>query len=235
MATELARLLGSEGADVGALLDVDDENGGDIEKYVLLKDIKNVLADYDTFYTISSTTGHGAGWNKRESYCFGLLSQFSSPTLRQVVHWAIAQPHFIECLLYNSRYCSKQNIEDIGTYRIVYGDVDNFILKPSKPKEPYGTMKIDISRNVGRLLYDDGYIEGVAAEMWLGREFWRRTGASKPALEDAVEWLDQIAHLPNDVTYVCAQSEPFRSNIGHEGDLQKRLWELLFPNIRRNS
>jgi len=69
------------------------------------------------------------------------------------------------------------------------------------------------------------YLEGVAAEMWFGESFWQYAACSK---EDvlACDWLkcqDRRFQL-----HVEAWPEPFTSAEGEQGEVQRRLLELLF-------
>jgi hypothetical protein len=71
----------------------------------------------------------------------------------------------------------------------------------------------------------NGYIEGVSAEMWFGDTFWQHAKCTK---EDVLkqDWLhceQRPTHL-----YVRAWPEPFSSAEGEQGEIQRRLLDLLF-------
>jgi hypothetical protein len=71
----------------------------------------------------------------------------------------------------------------------------------------------------------DGYVEGVSAEMWLGDSFWQYAKCTK---DDVLKqnWLhceERPTHL-----YVRAWPEPFSSAEGEQGEIQRRLLDLLF-------
>ncbi len=71
----------------------------------------------------------------------------------------------------------------------------------------------------------DGYIEGVSAEMWLGEPFWQYAECTKMDLLSQ-DWLyceERPSHL-----YVRAWPEPFTSAEGEQGEIQRKLLDLLF-------
>ncbi len=71
----------------------------------------------------------------------------------------------------------------------------------------------------------DGYIEGVSAEMWLGGPFWQYAKCTKQDLVSQ-DWLhceERSSHL-----YVRAWPGPFSSAEGEQGEIQRRLLDLLF-------
>ena len=71
----------------------------------------------------------------------------------------------------------------------------------------------------------DGYIEGVSAEMWFGDSFWQYAKCTKLDLLSQ-DWLyceERASHL-----YVRAWPEPFSSADGEQGEIQRRLLNMLF-------
>lgn len=71
----------------------------------------------------------------------------------------------------------------------------------------------------------DGYIEGVSAEMWLGEPFWQYAKCTKQELLKQ-DWLHcevRPSHL-----YVRAWPEPFSNAEGEQGEIQRKLLDLLF-------
>lgn len=71
----------------------------------------------------------------------------------------------------------------------------------------------------------DGYIEGVSAEMWLGEPFWQYAKCNKQELlsQDWLHCEERDNHL-----YVRSWPEPFSSAEGEQGEIQRRLLDLLF-------
>src|ERR1700730_17707363 len=81
--------------------------------------------------------------------------------------------------------------------------------------------------NPGRRLLRVGYIEVVGAVMWLGESFWRLSGASREAVEDA-QWL-RVTSPASSALRIQAAERCFTSQDGPSGELQRRLRSLLFP------
>lgn len=66
---------------------------------------------------------------------------------------------------------------------------------------------------------------GISAEMWFGPEFWEFSATDKEIVK-AQPWLvceDRESHL-----YVRAWPEPFTSDSGEQGEIQRKLLKLLF-------
>ena len=96
-----------------------------------------------------------------------------------------------------------------------------------RKKNIAGQVILDTSHNPGRREIREGYEEAVAAMMWLGRPFWKLTGAGKREVM-AQSWLT-CRELPNGVLQVQAWPKPFTTAEGEEGEIQNRLRDLLFP------
>lgn len=71
----------------------------------------------------------------------------------------------------------------------------------------------------------DGYIEGVSSEMWLGAPFWQYAKCTKQDLlsQDWLHCEERPSHL-----YVRAWPPPFSSAEGEQGEIQRKLLDLLF-------
>ena len=96
-----------------------------------------------------------------------------------------------------------------------------------RKKNMIGQDVLDISHNPGRFKIREGYQEAVGAMMWLGRPFWKLTGASKKQVL-AQSWL-KCREVSSGVLQVQAWPKPFTSAEGEEGEIQNRLRDLLFP------
>lgn len=73
--------------------------------------------------------------------------------------------------------------------------------------------------------FRNGYIEGVSAEMWFGEAFWAHARCSKADVlkQDWLHSEERPGHL-----YVRAWPEAFSSAEGKQGEIQRRLLDLLF-------
>ena len=82
-------------------------------------------------------------------------------------------------------------------------------------------------RGMRNLPAGTAYDETVGTVMWLGNEFFSRTGAD-PAAVRAADWLDVTDFVPG-ILRVQAQEACFTSDSGSEAKLQWQLRDLLFP------
>jgi hypothetical protein len=130
---------------------------------------------------------------------------------------------FRQAYIYDGHYLSCQRMDDPGWFEY------NGLPCPDLPRKKNiaGQLVLDISQNPGRWHIRDGYEEAVGAMMWLGRPFWKLTGASKKEVIGQT-WL-KCHELPNGVLQVQAWPKPFTSAEGEEGEIQNRLRDLLFP------
>jgi hypothetical protein len=60
---------------------------------------------------------------------------------------------------------------------------------------PLEQMVIDTSANPGRQVFRNGFIEAVAAQMWMGDRFWEATGSCKEALRSGGYEIAEIDGL----------------------------------------
>ena len=92
---------------------------------------------------------------------------------------------------------------------------------------PLEQQIIDISNNPGRWELKQGYIESVGSTMWLGEQFWNKTGADKATVLSA-DWLktEEI----DGVIKVKIADIPFDTADGRSGELQNKLRLLLYQN-----
>jgi hypothetical protein len=143
---------------------------------------------------------------------------------RALIDWSLKKPTLTYARMYDSDYDSVANFDDPAWIERIHG------ISPAGL--PMRGDRIDTSHNPGRRVLRRGgnsYIEAVAAEMWLGPEFWARTGADRAAVMAAASWLAKLEVLTGDVVYVQAQDKPFTTGVGHEDEFQDRLRALLFP------
>jgi hypothetical protein len=99
-------------------------------------------------------------------------------------------------------------------------------MKSNDLPPPLDQMIVDTSRNPGRRILRDGYVEAIGHRMWLGPEFFRRVpGVSREAVL-STPWL-KVTERPDGILELVAQDEPFVDD--STADLQNRLRRLLFP------
>ena len=136
-------------------------------------------------------------------------------------------PAFREAWLFDMEYAHWQNAEDPLQYTAVGRSYTGLPMKSNGLPYPLEQQGIDISKNPGRRILREGYVETVSAVMWLGEQFWALTGANKQSVL-AADWL-RCEQLPQGVLRIQASDTPFTTAEGASGDVQDRLRGLLFP------
>jgi hypothetical protein len=131
---------------------------------------------------------------------------------------------FCQAFVYDKSYFKQQLIDDPEWFAY------KGIPCPNLPRKMnvMGQTILDTSGNPGRRVIREGYVEFVCALMWLGRPFWKLSGANRKTVL-AQPWL-KCKEMPNDVLQVQAWNKPFTSAEGEEGEIQNRLRDLFFPN-----
>lgn len=130
---------------------------------------------------------------------------------------------------YNDEYNFWQNANDPLQYETRNRKYDHLPMVPRGDVAPFDKeLVIDTSANIGRRVLADGYVECVGGTMYLGSEFWTRTGASP----DVVAGLPfVIEHLEiNCIHKFVFNDSYFRSDSGTEGEIQRELRRALYPN-----
>jgi len=86
---------------------------------------------------------------------------------------------------------------------------------------------IDTSNHPGRSYCRTGYVENISSEMYITREFCRRTGADYDQVKNTT-WL-KTDEVHENVLHLIAWPEPFTSPEGEQAAVQNRLRQLLYP------
>lgn len=105
-------------------------------------------------------------------------------------------------------------------------------MKSSGLPPPLDKQLIDISANPGRRELQQGFVEAVGSQIWIGDLFWPRTGADKSEVLSA-DWLE-CEVLNRGILRIKAWLELFTSADGKQGEIQTALRELLFPSSLSN-
>lgn len=137
---------------------------------------------------------------------------------------------FRSARLYDQEYEYWQNAYDPLQYTAVGRSYAGLPMKSNGLPFPLEQMIVDTSRNPGRRIFREGYVEGVGSVMWLGQQFWTLTGASEQSVL-AADWL-RCRQLSQGVLRVQAADEPFATSESASAELQDRLRLLLFPQRR---
>jgi len=139
-----------------------------------------------------------------------------------------ALPEFRQAFVYDSDFQRWQNEEDPEAFADEGRDHGNLPKKSNNLPDFVESDIIDISGNPGRRMIREGYLEFVSSLMWLGKPFWKLTGASRNKVLEQ-DWL-KCKELSNNVLQVHARNKPFVSAEGEQGAMQDRLRDLLFPH-----
>ncbi|MDF0731603.1 hypothetical protein P0Y43_12835 [Pseudomonas entomophila] len=85
-------------------------------------------------------------------------------------------PGFVQAWVVDTEYDYWQNAKDVLEYDAVGRDHSGLAKLSNGLPFPLEQLEIDISGNPGRWALREGYVEAVAARMWLGERFWARGG-----------------------------------------------------------
>lgn len=136
-------------------------------------------------------------------------------------------PSFTMGYLFDQEYDHWQNADDPQEFLCAGRSILGLPMKKNGIPPPLEKMIVDTSGNVGRWLFHEGYIEAVAATMWLSDRFWPLSQGNR---DDVVstEWLQVVAISPK-LIKVTVAPKAFTSAEGVQGRQQRDLRRLLFP------
>ncbi|MBL4614757.1 MAG: hypothetical protein JKY27_07785 [Magnetovibrio sp.] len=135
---------------------------------------------------------------------------------------------FIQAFYEDNDYAFWQHEKDINWYETFNHPHDHLRKRKGKGPPPFDKLIIAVEDNPGRYVVRNGFVEAVAAEMWLGPEFWARTGADRAEVL-ACEYL-QVEEQDNDVLHLKAGPRSFTEETGPQAEIQHKMRRLLFPN-----
>lgn len=139
----------------------------------------------------------------------------------------LTHPSFRQARVYDVDYDHWQNAEDPLEYTTVGRSYEDLPMKSNGLPPPLDQKVVDTSKNPGRRILHQGYVEAVSSLMWLGASFWSLTGASREQVRSA-PWL-KYDELPGQVVQIQVSNSPFVTAEGATGELQEKLRALLFP------
>jgi hypothetical protein len=138
--------------------------------------------------------------------------------LASVVRFAFAGTH-------NPDYIGWQRCADAKYYKQKYGAVHSSQITRPLPPPLDKFEQLDVSRNPGRFDHVNGGPAFVSSDMWLGPAFWDYA----PCRRDEIvkqNWLN--LQETEQFLHINAYPEPFTRPDGEQGEIQRRLWQLLF-------
>ncbi len=127
---------------------------------------------------------------------------------------------------YDTLYNHWQNAEDPLVFQVAGRSMDGLPMKSNGLPFPLEQQVVDTSRNPGRRVLRQGYVEAIGHRMWLGPEYFVRVpGVDRDAILNA-GWL-RISELENGLLEINAADEPFVDD--STTHVQNRLRLMLFP------
>lgn len=133
---------------------------------------------------------------------------------------------FIQGRVYDKDYDYWQNASDPLEFESAGRSYDHLPMKSNALPPPLEQKIIDTSKNPGRKIFRDGYIEAIGSLMWFGDPFWQLTGKKKESIL-CKRWIKCEQILPG-VLFIKATDAPFMSSAGKERELQENLRTMLF-------
>jgi hypothetical protein len=117
--------------------------------------------------------------------------------------------------------CSKPEF-----YATHFGSTEGFriVRVPGEPPLP-DQFRLDTGTNPGRQDRVNNRPAMVAADMWLGPAFWDYAPCRKDEIVKQ-KWLN--VQETEQFLHINAYPEPFTQPDGEQGEIQRRLWRLLF-------
>lgn len=134
---------------------------------------------------------------------------------------------FRQAWLYDDEYHLWQNASDILEYESRGKSMHGLPTRSNGLPPPLSRLEIDTSRNPGRRVLRQGFIEAVGSPMWLGKSFWDLVRPDPSALS-AVAGLAYQPRGKEAVRLDVADS-PFTSSEGEDAAVQNRLRDALYP------
>lgn len=132
----------------------------------------------------------------------------------------------VQARVYDKEYEYWQNASDPLEYETAGRSYSHLPTRSNDLPPPLEQMIIDTSKNPGRRLLREGYIEAIGSVMWLGKLFWEITGKKKESILKE-NWLECVQVLP-EVICLKAQESLFKTDNGRDREIQDRLRLLLF-------
>jgi hypothetical protein len=133
---------------------------------------------------------------------------------------------FIYARLYDTQYQHLQTMTSLQSFELAGIDHSQLPKKHNGFPYPIGEEIVDISKNPGRWEFRQGFEAAVGNEMWLGQRFFELTHLTSEQVENCEFKVNAQAGITHFLAYPTA----FNSAIGLQGELQNKLWKLLYGN-----
>ncbi|MDC6180563.1 hypothetical protein [Ralstonia solanacearum] len=122
---------------------------------------------------------------------------------------------FVQAWVYDVDYDRWQNVKDPIEYEIAGKDYAGLPMKSNGLPPPLEKLEIDISRNPGRWILREGYVEAVGSTMWVSELFWRNVNRSKECVLKSLQNVS-LAKISSEIVKIessadCCFDESTRS------------------------
>lgn len=145
-------------------------------------------------------------------------------------HWeeaVVRRDGFVMGWLADHDYQYWQNCEDLERYRAAGRPLEKLSLRSNGLPYPLEAIEVDTSKNPGRRVIRNGYIEAVGAIMWASTLLSKRTGV--PLEQLAHSELAKTVEIGEGVLRLECSKRLFTSDSEASRQLQDAIRELVFP------
>jgi hypothetical protein len=144
---------------------------------------------------------------------------------RPLIEALIDEPGFVQARIYDAEYDRWQNAESLTLFEVERVEHAHLPKKSNGLPFPLTQEVVDISKNPGRWVLRNGYIEAVGAFMWVSKYLLQLVGVDEKKLMDidcfAVEDLGGVLKI-------AAYNQCFTAAVGAQAERQDLLREVLF-------
>jgi hypothetical protein len=132
---------------------------------------------------------------------------------------------FTQAYICDTEYSYWQNVEEIERFEDCNKDHSGYAKIPNSLPPPFNGNMIDITKNPGRVIKHERWIEAVASPIWFGDEFWRYMKHGKKE-EVLASNLVKCKELPGGILEVRALDHCIDETISPE--FQNQLRQLFY-------
>jgi len=131
---------------------------------------------------------------------------------------------FIQAWVTDIEYNFWQNAHDPLQYKSHGKSYEDLPMKSNGLPPPLEQINIDTSDNPGRRVIKQGYVEAIGSCIWLGDEFWLRTGIEKKVV--ALEFPNESEQLNENVLLLRFADQPFTD--ATDVEIQNKIRNVLY-------
>jgi len=133
----------------------------------------------------------------------------------------------IQAFLFDREYDYWQNAKNPLQYSSHNRPFDHLRLISNGLPPPLEQTIVDTSRNPGRRILRDGYLEAVSSPLWIGNQFWSLVDSHRDDVVKADVWTN-VDDLENDVVCFHSHPEPFHDDDAAQKEIQVKIRSALY-------